>query len=241
LGSFFAGIKAGTLAGIVYVGGIAIFNVVLLYALQPSALNAISTTFPQLCPLPGNSTASASSCFQSVLAVDVPFNAFVAFFIALGYSGVFGLYYDSLPSRGPMVRGLIFAAIIGANLVFFGFSGYVFDTESAAATAVMMLLWTPFLGYLLGTLYKKYTRLVEFSSPDTNLLRVYVDGRDATGRARTFATTSNHRLRAEAAEDASFKEWEASAGITLDDSRSFETTMEVGADGKVLGKVVPKY
>lgn len=241
MGSFFAGIKSGTVSGILYVGGIAIFNVILLYALQPSALKAISTSFPNYCPLPGNATASASDCFQSVVAVDVPFNAFVAFFIALAYSGVFGLYYDSLSSLRPVFKGLIFAAIIGANLVFFGFSGYVFDSESAAATAVMMLLWTPIFGYLLGTLYKKYTRLVEFSSPDPNLLRVYVDGRDATGKARTFATTSNHRLRAEVADDASFKEWEATEGLSLDDVRSFETTMEVGADGKVLGKAVPKY
>jgi hypothetical protein len=241
LGSFFAGIKAGTLGGIMYVGGIAVFNVLLLYALQPSVLQAIGNAFPQTCPNPGNATASAMDCFQSVVAVDVPFIAFVAFFISLIYAGIFGLYYDSLPTRGPTIKGLIFGAIIGFNLIFFGFSGYVFDSESAALTGILMLLWTPVFGYVLGRLYKKYTRVVEFSSQDPALLKVFVDGRDSTGRAKTFATTSNHKLRAEVAEDASFKEWEAEGGITLDDSRSFETTMEVGDNGKLLGKVGTKY
>ena len=68
-----------------------------------------------------------------------------------------------------------------------------------------------------------------------------VDGRDCTGKARTFATTSSHKVRAEAAEDASFKEWEAAGGITLEDVRSFETVMEVNGDGKLTGKVGTKY
>jgi len=241
LGSFFAGIKAGTLSGIIYVGGIAVFNVVLLYALQPHVLQAISTAYPQSCPMVPNVNGSAADCFQSVIAVDVPFIAFVGFFIALIYSGIFGLYYDWLPNRGATLKGLVFAAIIGFNLVFFGFSGYVFDSESGTATGVLMILWTPVFGYLLGRLYKKYTRVVEFSSQDSSLLRIVVDGRDSTGRAKTFATTSNHKLRAEVSEDASFKEWEPTEGIALEDARSFETSMEVNGNGKLVGKVGTKY
>jgi len=240
MGSFFAGIKAGTLSGILYVGGIAIFNVLLLYALQPTVYRVMSSSYPQ-CPWPPNVNGSAADCFQSVVAVDVPFIAFVAFFITLAYTGIFGLYYDSLPTRRPTVKGLIFGAIVGFNLVFFGFSGYVFDSESAAATAAVMLLWTPVFGYLLGRLYKKYTRVVEFSSQDPNLLKVLVDGRDSTGRSKTFARTSSHKLRAEVAEDASFKEWEATSGVVLEDARSFETSMEVNEDAKLVGKVGPKY
>ena len=241
MGSFFAGIKAGTLGGVLYVGGIAVFNVVLLYAAQTSALNAISQAFPQSCPMVPNVNGSAADCFQSVVSVDVPFIAFVAFFITLIYAGVFGLYYDSLPNRGSTVKGLIFAAVIGLSLVFFGFSGYVFDTDSGIATSLMMLLWTPLFGYLLGRLYKKYTREVEFSSQNPELLKVVVDGRESTGRVKTFATTSNHKLRAVVAEDASFKEWQATGGISLEDERSFETTMEVNDNGKIMGNVVTKY
>ncbi len=241
MGSFFAGIKAGTLGGIMYVGGIAVFNVLLLYALRGTVLTAISQAYPDTCPIIQNVNGSAADCFQSVVAVDVPFIAFVAFFISLIYAGIFGLYYDSLPTRGPTVKGLIFAGIIGVNLVFFGFSGYVFDAASGAATGLLMLLWTPVFGYVLGRLYKKYTRAVEFSSQDPKLLKIVVDGRDSTGRLKTFATTSNHKVRADVAEDASFREWEATGGITLDDGRSFETTMEVNDNGRLVGKVGPKY
>jgi len=241
LGSFFAGIKAGTLGGILYVGGIAVFNVLLLYALKASVLSAISTAYPQSCPMVPNVNGSAEDCFSSVVAVDVPFIAFVAFFITLAYSGIFGMYYDSLPSRGPTIKGLLFGAIIGFNLIFFGFSGYIFDSESASATALLMVVWTPVFGFLLGRLYRKYTRRVEFSSQDPLLLKVIVDGRDITGKARTFAATSSHKVRADVAEDASFKEWEPSGGITLEDTRSFETTMEVNGDGSIKGIVGPKY
>jgi len=241
LGSFFAGVKAGTLSGILYVGGIAIFNVVLLYALQNSALNAISQSYPQSCPLTPNVNGSALDCFNSVVAFDVPFMASFAFFVTLIYAGVFGLYYDSLPSLGITVKGLIFAAVIGLSLFLLNLSGFVFDSESGVATVLMMLLWSPIFGYLLGRLYKRYTREVEFSSQNPELLRVVVDGRDSTGRVKTFATTSNHKLRAEVAEDASFREWQATGGISLEDARSFETTMEVNDNGKLVGSVGTKY
>jgi len=241
MGSFFAGVKAGTLGGIIYVGGIAVFNVLLLYALQQNVLKEISQLSPQLCPYTPNINGSAMDCFSSVISVDVPFVAFVAFFISLIYAGVFGLYYDSLPSKSTTLKGMMFAVIICANLVFFGFSAYVFDTESIVLAGVFLLGWTPFFGYLLGSLYKKYTRVISFASQDPSLLKVIVDGRDCTGKGRTFATTSSHKVRAEVAEDASFKEWEAEGGITLDDSRSFETAMEVNGDGTLLGKVGPKY
>ena len=68
-----------------------------------------------------------------------------------------------------------------------------------------------------------------------------MDRQDCTGKARTFAATSSHKVRAEVAEDASFKEWEATGGITLEDTRSFETVMEVGGDGTLRGVVGPKY
>ena len=241
MGSFFAGIKAGTLAGILYVGGLAVFNVVLLYALQADVLKVINQFNPTACPIPATVNGSVQDCFDSVVSVDVPFIAFVAFFITLLYAGIFGLYYDSLPTKGPMGRGLIFGAIVGVNLVFFGYSGYVFDYRSALATGGFLLVWTPFFGYLLGRLYRKYTRLISFFTPSDELLRVTVDGRDVTGKARTFATTSSHRLRAVVAEDGSFSEWSAIGGVKLEDPRSFETIMEVTGDGSVTGKVGKKY
>ena len=242
MGSFFAGIKAGTLGGILYVGGMALFNVALLYALKPEVLDLIQSSYSTVCATgAGNSTSAIEDCFSSVVSVDVPYVAFVAFFITLICAGLFGRFYDSLPAKGATWKGETFAAIIGVTLIFFGFSGFYFDTTSATATSAFVIAWTILFGYFLGRLYRKYTRVVEISSQDEGLLKVMVDGRDRTGKAPTFATTSSHRVRAEVGEDASFKEWEATGEITLEDVRSFETVMEVNGDGKLTGKVGTKY
>ena len=242
MGSFFAGIKAGTLSGVLYVGGMAAFNVVLLYVLKPDVLTVIQQSYSSICtPVATVNGTSVEDCFASVVAVDVPYIAFIAFFVSLLYAGLFGRYYDSLPSSSPTLKGETVAVLVGANLVFFGFSGFYFNFESAAATGVFLIAWTIVFGYFLGRLYKKYTRTVAFESQDPNLLRVLVDGRDFTGKARTFAHTSSHRIRAEVTDDASFREWEPTGGVKLEDPKSFETVMEIEGNGTLKGKVGGKY
>ena len=97
------------------------------------------------------------------------------------------------------------------------------------------------VGYFLGRLYKKYTGVVEFKAQDPESLRILVDGRDCTGKARTFALSSTHKVRAAVAEDASFKQWEVSGGLKVEDDRSFETLLEVGGNGTLNGAVGKKY
>ncbi len=229
------------MGGILYVGGMAAFNVILLYALQADVLTSISRANPTLCPMVPNVNGSAQDCFVSLVTIDVPFVAFVAFFITLLYSGLFGIYHDYYPKLGTAAKAMIVAVIVAVNLLFFGFGGYVFDSQSAVATTSFLVLWTALFGYSLGRLYRRYTRRVGFESEDTSMLKVFVDGRDVTGRSRTFAATSSHRLRAELSEDASFKEWEGSGEVTLEDPRSFETVMEVNGNGTLRGKVSSKY
>jgi hypothetical protein len=243
LGSFFAGIKAGTLSGFLYVGGTAVFNVLLLYALKPDVLTFIQQQYTSVCTsgVPENATNSVQNCFASVIAVDVPYIAFVAFFIILTYAGIFGALYDSIPVRSPTVRGETFAIIAGFNLVIFGFSAYFFDYESSIASGLFMVVWTGIFGYFLGRLYKRYTRYVSLGSQDPALLKVMVDGRDLTGKSRTFALTSSHKLRAEVTDDASFREWEVTGNLTVEDPRSFETVVEVNGEGSLKGIVTRKY
>jgi len=229
------------MGGILYVGGMAAFNVVLLYALQADVLASISRANPTLCPIPGNVTVSAQDCFVSVVTIDVPFVAFVAFFVTLLYSGLFGIYHDYFPKLGTTPKAMVVGAIVAVNLLFFGFAGYVFDSQSTIATIAFLVLWTGLFGYSLGRLYRRYTRQVGFQSEDTSMLRVLVDGRDVTGRTMTFATTSSHRVRAELSDDASFREWEGGGGVGLEDPKSFETVMEVNGDGTLKGKVSGKY
>jgi hypothetical protein len=242
LGSFFAGIKAGTLSGILYLGGMAVFNAALLYALKPDVLAVIHQSYSSTCaPVATVNATTIEDCFASVVAVDVPYISFVGFFVALLYSGIFGRYYDSLPMRGPTLKGETIAAVVGVNLVIFGFAGFFFSSEAALATGVFLTAWTVVFGYFLGRLYKKYTRFVEFQSQDPDSLKVIVDGRDSTGKSRTFAHTSSHNVRAEVSDDASFKEWEPSGGIKIEDPRSFESTIEVDGDGVLIGRVGKKY
>ena len=240
MGSFFAGIKAGTLSGIIYVGGMAAFNVVLLYALQSSVIAAVNRSYPVQCPLTPNINGSAQDCFSALVSYDVPFLAFVAFFITLLYAGIFGIYYDAFRIDST-AKGWVVGAIVAVNLVFFGYSGYVFNFESAAASTAFLIVWTAFFGYSLARFYRKYTRAVRFESQDPGLLRIMVDGRDQTGKERTFALTSNHRIKAEVSDDASFKEWIPDGGISLEGSRSFDTTMEVNGVGSLTGGVGKKY
>jgi hypothetical protein len=242
LGSFFAGIKAGTLSGILYFGGMAVFNAALLYTLKPDVLAVIQQSYSSTCaPVATVNATTIEDCFASVVAVDVPYIAFVGFFVALLYAGIFGRYYDSLPIRSPTIKGEIIAAVVAVNLAIFGFAGFFFSSEAAIATGAFLIAWTVVFGYFLGRLYKKYTRVVEFQSQDPDSLKVIVDGRDNTGKSRTFALTSSHNIRADVSDDASFKEWEPSGGIKIEDPRSFESTMEVEGDGVLMGRVGKKY
>ena len=242
MGSFFAGIKAGTLGGILYAGGLAVFNVILLYAMKGEVLGAISKSYSQVCAGPTlDGTGSLEDCFSLLIAVDVPFVAFVDFFITLFYAGIFGLWYERLPGRSSLAKGETIAGIVVLNLVFFGYYGFAFSYQSGLATGVFLLFWTVVFGSVMGRLYRKYTRFVTFKSEDAGLLRVLVDGRDFTDRSRTFAKTSTHKVRADVTEDASFKEWEVTGGVTVEDPRSFETDMEVNGDGRLSAKVGRKY
>ncbi|HLQ07207.1 MAG TPA: hypothetical protein VK126_05575 [Nitrososphaerales archaeon] len=242
MGSFFAGIKAGTLSGILYLGGMALFNAILLYTLKPDVLTVIRQSYSSTCaPVASVNATTVEDCFASVVAVDVPYLAFVGFFIALLYAGIFGRYFDSFPLKSTTLKGEAIAAVVGVNLVIFGFAGFFFNSEAVIATSTFLVPWTIVFGYFLGRLYKKYTRVVEFQSQDPDSLKVVVDGRDYTGKLRTFALTSSHSVRADVSDDASFKEWEPTGGIKIEDPRSFESLMEINGDGVLTGRVGKKY
>ena len=245
MGSFFAGIKAGTLSGIVYVGGLALFNVAVLYAFKPETITALSTTFSQYCT---NSTATGGvitgtpqDCFDTIVTISIPTVAFLGLFVSLFFSGILGTSYERIPGKSRVIKGELMAVIVGFCLLLIGLSGAYFTYNTAIIMNVFFVGWTAVFGFLLGRLYTRYTRTVNFQSQDPSLLKIMVDGKDRTGRESTFATTSTHRLKAQVAEDASFKGWQAVGEITLEDTRSFETTMEVKGNGALNALVGKKY
>ena len=112
MGSFFAGVKAGTLAGIVYIGSLALFNVALLYLFKADVLGIINQSYSQVCaPVATNSSVNIEDCFSSVVVVYIPFIAFLGYFVTLAYSAIFGRFYEHIPGGRPWAKGLTFAVI----------------------------------------------------------------------------------------------------------------------------------
>jgi hypothetical protein len=229
MGSILAGVKAGTLGGALYAGGLAAFNIAMWYLFKGEALSQLGSTSPGSCP-PNNSTA-LQACFNLVASWYVPLTAFYAFFVVLFFAALFGWSYESFPGRSPAAKGEVIAALVALGLVLGDLYGFVLGPEETALLAAFFVGWTAVFGYAMGRLYRRYTRLVRFESADVKLVKVLVDGKDYTGRSRTFARTTTHEVRAKLAEGASFREWTVSGGVSVEDPRSFETLMEVNGDG----------
>ncbi len=243
MGSFFAGVKAGTLAGLVYVGGLAAFNVFLLYLLKPEVISIITQSYAQVCtPTAGvnATTIAVEDCFSSVVVVYVPLIAFLGFFVSLVYAGVFGSLYELLPGKRADSKGVTMAVIVGFSLLLLNLTGIYFSVTAKVATVIAFVALTFVYGVVLGRLYRRYTREIQFISKDEKLLRILVGRRDYTGKTRTFAARSTHDIMAEVREGASFKEWSVSGGVKVEDARSYETTMEVEGDGILKGHAAAK-
>lgn len=241
MGSIFAGVKAGTLSGIAYIGSMALFNVILLYYFRSEVYSLISEHSSQFCtPVAGSSTISTADCFSSVIVVYVPYVAFIGFFLSLLYAGVFGRVYEHLPGRSPEVKGVVIALVVLANLLIFNLTGIPFSRTAEVALTVFSAAATVGYGVMLGKLYRRYTRSVEFVSEEERLLRIIVDGKDLTGRRMTFATSSSHTVRASTAEDGEFRGWATSGGVAVEDSRSYETTLEIEGDGLLKARAAVK-
>lgn len=241
MGSTIAGLKAGVLGGVLYVGALTTINVILLYAAKPEIMQYISSNFKSVCPPTAvflNST-TVSDCFDSIAPVYLPFIAFVAFFVSLLYSAVFGSLYEYIPGRGSS-KGITIGVVVAINLIVFQLVGITFSPRATEALTIFLIADTFAYGFILGDLYVRYTRKVQFLSEDKSL-KIIVDRSDCTGRTKTFAAKSAHNLRADTTGEGSFKEWVVSGGVSVEDARSFETTMEVNGDGMLKALVSKKY
>ena len=247
MGSFFAGVKAGTLAGILYAAGLGFFAGLVLVAFKSEVIAYISQPqeYAVVCGVTGSATNSTALqlCYSSQFALFVPFMAFVIFFVALFWSALFGIWYERFPGQNAATKGEVLAtAMVVVTFLLIGFPyGYAFSYDTALVSGTFLIVWSILFGYVLGRSYRRYTRLVAIDSQDPDLLKVLVDGHDFTGKSRTFAYTSNHKLKAELSDDASFREWEVTGALSVEDPRSFETVVEINGDGALKGIVTRKY
>jgi len=210
-------------------GGLAVFNAAILYGFKGEALKLIAQNNPQACP--SINSTSVEACFGSVIAVYIPYTAFLGFFVSLFFAALFGRYYESFPGTRPPAKGEIAAVLTAFGLILGDLYGVTLGPLATGLLIVFFAAWTGVYGFALGRLYARYTRTVRFEANDAKLMRVLVDGKDYTGKAMTFAHTSTHEIRADSREGAAFKGWTVSGGVTVEDPKSFETLMDVEGDG----------
>jgi len=232
LGSAFAGVKAGILAGMVYAGSIGLFNIILLYALKGDVLQFLTANLPSSCGgAAGGSQPTPEECFSSVVLVYIPYFTFLGFVISLVFAGAYGILYEHLPGQSQRVKAASIGLLLLIALLYLGLAGLSFEYTARILISFFDLAATVVYAVILGGFYKRYTRSVEFVSQDENSLKIIVDGRNLTGKTRTFHLRSSHEVKGETSEDSTFKEWAISGGVSVEDPRSFRTTIEVNGDG----------
>lgn len=234
MGSAFAAVKAGILGGIFYAGITGLFNLFVVFIFKNSSLSVLSKlqecsgiTLHQV----GSPVSTPNECFSAYIPVFVPYSVFIIFLFSLVFSSAFGIFFESLPGRSYATRASIVAFIMIILLLYTGLEGISFDTQQRVMIATFNFIMAYLYATILGSLYKRYTRVVEFSSQDPELLRIILGRKDVTGKTRTVAANSSVKVRASPLGNAAFKEWSYSGGVTLEDSKSFETVMRVAGDG----------
>ncbi len=232
MGSAFAGVKAGILAGMVNAGSIGLFNVLLLYGLKGDVLQFLSANLPSACGgVAGGFRPTPEECFSSVVLVYIPYFTFLGFVISLVFAAAYGILYERLPGQSPRVKAASIGLLLLIALLYLGLAGLSFEYTARILISIFDVAATAVYAVILGGLYRRYTRSVEFVSQDENSLKIIVDGRNLTGKTRTFHLRSSHEVKGETSEGSSFKEWAISGGVSIEDPRSFRTTMEVNGDG----------
>ncbi len=159
--------------------------------------------------------------------------AFVSFPIGvfgIVFGGLYGMYYEFLPGQGYRIRAVAIGMGLLIVMLVFGVAGVTADqTQKAIMDAfdtVAMLVYAVIIAHF----YRRYTRSVEFESPDPERLKITVDGKDYTGKVKTLSLHSTHTVRAPS-ESGAFKGWLVSGGVSVLDPKSFETTIRVDGDG----------
>jgi hypothetical protein len=226
LASALAGAKAGILGGIFFAAFIGLCNVAILEAFSSSVLTAFSTN--SLC---NTATSTPQDCFSTLLTTYIP--SLVVFPVAVSgilFGGLYGSYFEFLPGQGYRIKAA--AAGMGALLMILAFGVAGVTADQTQRVLMYGFDVVGMIGYtlIIARYYQKFTRQVEFSSPNPQKLKITVDGKDLTGKVRTLAVHSNHTIRAPSTSGA-FKEWHVSGGVSVLDSKSFETTMRVDGDG----------
>ena len=222
MGSALAGAKAGLVASLFFAGSISVFNIVLLLAFKTQALSYISTI--------SSCTGAVESCYSSLLFVFVPIDDFIRIFvIGILFAIAVGVYFDVLPGPSYMRRTLLGALIMVVLMLFLGLYGEVTSTGQAVLMVIYEGIAVVFYAFIMARLYRRFTREVEFQSIPAKG-KLFVNGRDMTGRKRTFQVGSNQKVEAEG-EAKAFRGWLVSGGVVVKEPKEPKTSIQVNGDG----------
>jgi len=221
-----AGAKAGILGGIFFAAAVGLVNWALLEVFSTTTLHVLSTI--SYCSGGGNSTAQA--CLSTLLNTNIPTLAVLQGASGILFGALYGMYFEFLPGEGYRIKAVAMGMVMLIVLLFLGLAGITIDR-----TQQLIMYGTDFvgmIGYVVITAryYRRYTREVKFESPDPERLKFTVDRKNYTGKTKTLSLNSNHTIRAPS-ESGAFHQWLVSGGVSVLDSKSFETTMRVEGDG----------
>jgi hypothetical protein len=225
LASGLAGAKAGMLGGIFFAVVAGIVNWALLEAFSSTVLQALSTI--AYC---SGTQGTPQACLSTLINTNIPTLAVLQGASGILFGALYGMYFEFLPGNGYRIKAVAAGMAMLVVLLFLGLAGITVDrTQQLIMYAIDVFCM---MGYAVITanFYRKYTREVKFESPNPARLKITVDRKNYTGKVKTLSLHSNHTIRAPS-ESGAFHEWLVSGGISVLDSKSFETTMRVDGDG----------
>jgi len=224
--SSLAGAKAGILGGIFFAAAVGLFNWALLQAYSSTALQVLQGY--SFC---SGATGTPQNCFSTLLTTDIP--SLVVFPVGVSgilFGGLYGAYFEFLPGQGYRIRAVAIGMAMFIMMLVIGLAGITVDQTTKSIMDAFDTV--AMLGYalIIAHFYRKYTREVRFESPNHTRLKITVDRKDYTEKTKTLSLHSTHTVRAPS-ESGAFHEWLVSGGVSVLDSKSFETTMRVDGDG----------
>ncbi len=182
-------------------------------------------------PVCTTGSATPDDCFSTLLTADIPsLVVFPTAVFGILFGGLYGVYYEFLPGRGYRIKAVAAGMGMLIMILFFGVAGLTTDQTQKAIMDAFDTLAMLFYAVIIARFYRRYTREVEFESPDPEKLKITVDGKNYTGKVKTLSLHSTHSIRGPS-ESGAFKGWLVSGGVSVLDAKSFETTMRVDGDG----------
>jgi hypothetical protein len=220
-----AGAKAGILGGIFFAAVAGIANWGLMEAFSSTALQVLSTI--SYC---SGTAGTPQACLSTLINTNIPTLAVLQGASGILFGALYGMYFEFLPGNGYRIKAFAAGVLMLVVLLFLGLAGITIDrAQQVIMYGVDVVCMVGFVA-IIAHFYRAYTREVKFESPNAEKLKITVDHKNYTGKTKTLSLHSNHTVRAPS-ESGAFHAWLVSGGVSVLDSKSFETTMRVDGDG----------